>query len=579
MKYERNFNLINRKFRELLIPTMAISIAGNFAILADALLVSFILGSEYLAVIQTIEPLTLFLCVVYWMIGLGGSILCSIAKADFDDEKANTIFTVALLSNIIIGVLFMISCFIFGDAYTEILCQFAALQSLVKQYLLLYAIGMPFLCYVACMAYFIKSYGFLKLQFWTFLIANVINVSCDVIFMKYLNLGVGGAGLASSVGFGIGTIVITSYFFSSRKSIKIIKVKASTFLRYLGTICKSGYSSSARFLYDGIRGVLINYLLTALVGVIGLEAFNMCNNVLFIVMIFILGTIQSIVPIVSVYYKEEDYRGVAYVCDRSMKLAIGFGLFFMMLFIAFPHIALYLFNVHDPDRIPFVINAVQMFSLCFVGYAVTNLYVYYAQSTQKIKLSNAIALLEGLVFPLILIYVFSYFLGVNGIWIGFAVTEILTILTIFIYTRHVSKKTNGETSGFFLLKQSDDKNLFEYTFNGSAEEVESLSNDMKKTIPHSKLSEIVISAIEEMLLNIIRINGEVDLVDIIVRKKKDSIKIGIKYSGIVFNPLEDENSDTYELNKYVDNIEYSQILEINNIEISINNDAINIENA
>ena len=98
MKYERNFNLINKKFRELLIPTIAVSIAGNFAILIDAFLISLILGSNYWAVVQSIEPFCFIVGLFYWMIGIGGSILCSIAKADFDDEKANTIFTVSLVS-------------------------------------------------------------------------------------------------------------------------------------------------------------------------------------------------------------------------------------------------------------------------------------------------------------------------------------------------------------------------------------------------------------------------------------------------------------------------------------------------
>ena len=72
MKYERNFDLINRKFRELLLPTIAVSIAGNFAILIDAFLISFILGSSYLAVVQSIEPFACIVGLFYWMIGMGG---------------------------------------------------------------------------------------------------------------------------------------------------------------------------------------------------------------------------------------------------------------------------------------------------------------------------------------------------------------------------------------------------------------------------------------------------------------------------------------------------------------------------
>ncbi len=64
-----------------------------------------------------------------------------------------------------------------------------------------------------------------------------------------------------------------------------------------------------------------------------------------------------------------------------------------------------------------------------------------------------------------------------------------------------------------------------------------------------------------MLVNIIEINDNIDLIDIIVRDK---------YSGILYNPLEDTNHNKLSvLDKHVENIDYSQILELNNIEITL----------
>ena len=40
MVYERNFDLLNGKFRELFFPTLFTSIAGNFAVLIDAFFIS-----------------------------------------------------------------------------------------------------------------------------------------------------------------------------------------------------------------------------------------------------------------------------------------------------------------------------------------------------------------------------------------------------------------------------------------------------------------------------------------------------------------------------------------------------------
>lgn len=570
MKYERNFDLINRKFRELLLPTIAVSIAGNFAILIDAFLISFILGSSYLAVVQSIEPFACIVGLFYWMIGMGGSILCSIAKADFDDEKANSIFTVSLLSLIVISLIIVISVLVFHDFFTQMLCQAPELQPLVNQYLELYVIGVPFLCYMGCIAYFIKSYGFIKLQFWAFLLSNVINTICDIFFMKYLNLGITGAGLATSVGFIVSALFISYYFFSPKKSIRLIKVKISSIFGYFINICKSGYSIASSTFYEAVRLILINYLLIVVMGAVGLEAFNLCSNITFITMIFVMGTVQSIVPIVSVYFKEEDYRGVAYVCDKSMKIVIGFSLFFSILFFIFPNISLLIFNVNDPNTIPVVLNAVRLFSLSFVGMAITQLYIFYTQSVQYTMLSNVITFFKVLVLPVSFVYLFSYFWGVNGIWITFAVVEFFTIIVIFFYSRYVAKKSNNEYSGFFLIKHNNDKSVFEYTFDGNLENVSDLSKIVQKALSYSNQSETVSSAIEEMLVNIIEINDNIDLIDIIVRDKKDSMVFSVKYSGILYNPLEDTNNNKLSvLDKHVENIDYSQILELNNIEITL----------
>lgn len=573
-EYERNFKLINRKFRELLLPTIAVSIAGNFSILVDAFLISMILGPQYLSVIQSVEPIVLLVGVIYWMIGLGGSILCSVAKADFDDEKANMIFTVSLISAVVIGTILTISVLFFPDVFSQIFCGSAELRPLVSQYLVLSAIGVPFLCYMACVAYFIKSYGFIKLQFWAFLISNVTNICCDVIFMKYTDMGIAGAGLATTVGLIISAVFITYYFFSPKRSIKIIKVKADTFVRCLGNICKSGLSLSSANLYEALRVAAINSLVTVMIGTVGLEAFNMCNNILFLVMIFIFGVIQSIVPIVSVYFKEEDYSGVAYVCDKSMKLVVGFSIFFSALFIAFPQISLYLFNVTDPNSIPIVLNSVRLFSLSFIGFAITNMYIFYSQSAQYTKLSNMVSLIEGLILPVTFAYVLSRFWGVNGIWISFALSELATIIIIFINSRYVSKKRN-DVSGFFLIKNDQHSSVFEYTINGNMKDALNLSKKVEEVLSYSELSETVGMAIEELLVNIIRLNDGVDLIDVTIRDKKDHIVISVKYSGILFNPLECKHSGKlFVLNEFADEIEYSNILELNNIEININHSAL-----
>ena len=153
MIYERNFKLLNSKFREMLIPTISTSVAANIVILIDAFLISLILGAEYLSVIQCIEPIFILITALYWMVALGGSVLCSMAKADFDDKQGNELFTVSVISVTAISLIITVVALLFSDSLVQLLCSSVSLRPFVSQYLNLFLIGMPFLSYMVVMGY------------------------------------------------------------------------------------------------------------------------------------------------------------------------------------------------------------------------------------------------------------------------------------------------------------------------------------------------------------------------------------------------------------------------------------------
>lgn len=137
--------------------------------------------------------------------------------------------------------------------------------------------------------------------------------------------------------------------------------------------------------------------------------------------------------IVAVYYAEEDFQGIDYVTKISLKIALLFGIFFTILFVVFPQSILFIFSVTDPLQIPIILNAVRIFSLCFLGYSISLLYIFYAPSVEYYKLANIIAILEDLILPIIFAYLFGYFWSVDGIWISFSITEVGTVLFIYIF--------------------------------------------------------------------------------------------------------------------------------------------------
>lgn len=573
MTYERSFKLLNSKFRELFFPTLLAAIAGNFAILADAFIISAFLGHMNLSVIQSIEPLAQFINMIYWLIGFGGTILSTSAKANFDEERANSIFTISIISVIAIALIITAWGLLFPDQILQILCSSSQLRPLVNEYLKFYLLAIPFICYFVVLAYFAKTDNFVQLQFRAFLIANVLNVVLDIIFIEYLHMGISGAALAMVLGFIIGAVYLSSYFFNSKRTLKFIKVEFGKTLNYLKDICKTGFSSSSIALYQALKLLIINAIILHVFAHVGLAAFNMCCNTSLLVSIFIFGTAQSILPIVSVYFQERDYNGVEYVARKSLKIVIGFGIFFTLLFTIFPQTILFIFSVNNPSDIPIVMEAVRIFSLSILGYSINFLYIFYLQSIQNNKLANIVTLLNGLIFPVAFVLIFSSIGNRENIWFAFVISEIATLVFIYLYSKYLNRKTNGEYSGFFLKKRpSDNEKIMEYTIQANKIDAIGLSRQVHELLVDEKKAILVSLAIEELAMYILEINDELDWIDIIIRDNDEATIISMKHSGIGYDPKRDTDLDSDNINMLLaisDNIDYSQILGLNNTVISI----------
>ena len=572
--YERNYELISSKFREFFFPTLLTSMTGNICMVVDSIIVSNLIGAMALSAIQPVIPVGTTVNLIYWMIGLGGSVLCSIAKAEFDNEKSSRIFSVSIISLLLFGLLVAIFGTIFAPQIVPILCASPQVQPLVYQYYSVYVLGMPFLCYIMSLSYFIRTDGIADLPFRALLLSNVVNIIFDLIFIGVFHLGVSGAALATIVGYIFGCTYMSTYFFSSKRTLDFALVKVKTFLNTLANICKSGFSGASTQLYMTIKIFVINTLITLYIGQSGLAAFNICYNSLFILYMFLIGTAQTMSPIVSVYYQEEDYSSVRFIMNRSLKIVLTSSLILSVLLVVCPQILTFLFHVKNPADMPVVLNAVRIFALSYVGIAITFLYTFYSQAIQKNKLSNSISLLEGFIFPVGFACALSFVFGANGIWISFTIAEVLTILYLFIYSRYINRKTNGEYTGFFINKHNDDAHVFEHTLSGNIDDAVGLSRDVQNYLKGNKSATLVSLAIEEMIVNIIKINDEVDSIDVIVRDNDDNILISIKDTGIDFNPvIENENlefDNISVLNKIADHIDYSRVLGLNSTVITIN---------
>lgn len=577
--YERNYNLISDKFKEFFLPTLLMSMAINTSTFIDTLIVGNTLGPINISAMALIAPIITFINLIYWMIGLGGSLLVSVSKAERNEEKADMYFTLSMALLAVIGVLFSAFGIIFLDNIVATLTTNPALAVLVKKFLGVYFLGSPFLFVLMGIAYFIRADGKPRLSFYALLISNAVNLILDLVLILGFGMDIGGAALATISGYTVGTIFIMQYFFAKDRTMHFISlVKCKLSLVY--DIITSGFPSASGQLFLTIKLFLINTFIALVAGKQGLTAFSVYYNSMFMVYIFLIGTAQSMSPIASIYYQEKDYSGVKFTIERSLKIVLASGTAFTILFLAFPSLLLNLFGVTDPADMVVGINALRILSFSIIGTGITFLMMFYTQAIQRKKLSFAISIMEGLLIPVTCAYLLSGIIGVDGIWISLVVAEIGTILMIYFATRIISERSKGKFSGFFLLGNYRDTPVLDVTIHSSVEDVVGLSQKLidftKENGVDEKVALRIGMAVEEMAVNTIKFNNsEIECIDILSKIEEDEITIAFKDPGKEFNPstYTCEEKDSFEnievLQKIADDISYARLIGLNSTVITI----------
>lgn len=577
--YERNYKLVSAKFKEFFLPTLLMSMAMNISTFMDTLIVGNTLGSANISAMALIAPIITFINLIYWMVGLGGSLLAAVAKAERDEEKSNMYFTVSLIFLIAIGVLFSIISLLFLDNLVAALTTNPQLAFLVKRFLGVYLLGSPLLFVLMGIAYFIRADGKPRLSFYALLIANVVNLILDLFYILVLGMDIQGAALATISGYAVGTLFIMQYFFSKERTMRLLSLTKCK-LYALGDIIKIGFPPASLQLFLTLKLFLINILISMVIGKPGLTAFAVFYNSLFIVYMFLIGTSQAMSPIVSIYFQEKDYFGVKYTISTSFKIVLLSGTVFTLLFMAFPGALLNLFGVSDPVDMIIGINAIRILSLSIIGTAITFLMLFYTQAIQQKGLSFIISITQGLLIPVTSAYILAPLIGVDGIWISFLIAEVGTIIMIYLTTKIIAKRSQGKYSGFFLLGNHDDAPVLDVTIGNSVEEVVGLSEKLINFATENGVDEKIALRIgmtmEEMAINTINYNqNKIDNMDILSRMGDDEITIAFKDSGIEFNPsnFSSEEEQSFEniavLQKMADDISYARVIGLNSTVISI----------
>ncbi|WP_405294712.1 MATE family efflux transporter, partial [Methanobrevibacter sp.] len=535
--------------------------ALNITSVVDASFVSTFIGHNAQAALQVLEPLILLITIFEWLFGLGGQILALNKKAEFDEDGSNHYFTTAMVATIILSILILLVCFLFKDGLINLLHPTAGALPYVNAYSLYLFISFPIAIIIGVLCQFVRVDGQPNLASGVIIVANIINIILDYVFLGVLHMGIEGASLAMLIGYIFALLCTFKYLFDPKRTFRfaLSKLKFRTWITSTIEIIKIGLPGASMGFFNVILMYIMNLIVGGILGELGLDIFNVCVVSLMLISILIMGFAETLSSIVPIYYAQNDFYNLHHIVRNSLLITIICSLIFTVFLLVYPDGLLIFFKLQQMPNDAMVENAIRIYSLAFIPMAVSTMLLFYYEGIERTVESGIITVISELLGPLIFTFLLYPLMGITSVWVSFPLGFLLSIVAVALYVKVVQRK-DSEYYGLFFIR----KGLIEKTRNYTLESKDDgMSAELYNHLKTLNVDSASLETLKKIINTIFDSNDEKVHIEILLVDYDDKIAVNMKDEGKreVLKDIERSFSQ--------DNVKVSEVLGFNNIEYTI----------
>ncbi|PHR17213.1 MAG: MATE family efflux transporter [Fluviicola sp.] len=407
--------------------------------LVDTIFVGNWVGSNAIAAITIVLPITFLIASFGMAIGIGGSSIISRAFGANNDDKANHVFGNQILISISVALILVIFGFLFKD---QALLLFGAKGGIIQpasDYFSIVLIGIPFLALSMTGNPVIRAEGMPIYSMVAMLIPSIANIVLDYVFIVQMDLGIIGAGWATTISYAMSFIFIVWFFLSKHSELKI-KLKWLRFeWEYIKEIGALGGVTLARQGVISILSIILNHLLYKYGGGVSIAVYGIISRVLMFALFPVMGIAQGFMPILGYNYGANKFPRVRETIKKSMLYASILALIVFIFIMIFPKELVNVFTSdlaileQTPNALRTVFLVTPLIAIQLIGSA-------YFQAVGKAKMALLLTLTKQGFFLIPLILILPQFYGLAGIWISFPIADFCaTALTAYFLRKEMNQ--------------------------------------------------------------------------------------------------------------------------------------------
>ena len=581
MAERRNNRLLNTKLNKYIIPGIMMSLALQLGNIVDTIFVSNLIGVEAMSAVTMSLPVETIIQLTGYCLGIGGSIAVGNMLGRRDRESASKLFSATFLVTLMVGIIFSVCAFPTAAPIARLLVPGGGiLQNYTRDYIRISMLGAPVIGIGLLVVNYLGVENHPELASAYLILANVINLVLDYIFLRYTPLGVTGASLSTVLGFLFAMSVFVLYIRSDKRNIQFVRLKGKDF-GIMKEAIVAGVPMLVFMATNFIKSLGLNTIILHQTGEDGMAVFTVCDNVLLIVEMLTGGIIGVIPNVAGILYGEKDYMGIRVLCKKMLKYSyIVLAAIFVAIMVFTEQITI-LFGSGGGELGRLMVYALRIFALCVIPYLWNKFIISYYESIEETAIASFVTFLENAVVILpatyVGIYIFKqiYGTGIDGIAAGFVATEIITVIAGWIF-----RKIKHKNSTFYIVPDKNPGVNLDFSIKSTMEEAQIVNRRIlefckEKGVSANKANLAAVCA-EEMTVNIIQYGGKTsNWIDINLCLEDDLCRLRIRDNGVNFNPL--EYSHDYEdfdihgielVKKISKSMDYIRAIDMNNTIIS-----------
>ena len=581
MADKRNNRLLNAKLNKYIVPGIMMSLALQLGNIVDTIFVSNLIGVEAMSAVTMSLPVETIIQLTGYCLGIGGSIAVGNMLGKRDKESASKLFTVTFLVTPLAGFLFSFIAFPAADPIAKLLVPGGGtLTTHTADYIRISMLGAPIIGIGLMMVNYLGVENHPELASTYLILANVINLILDYIFLRFTPLGIAGASLSTVLGFLLAMVVFVFYIRSDKRNIRFVHLKPKDFA-ILREAVVTGVPMLVFMATSFIKALGLNTIIINQIGEDGMAVFTVCDNVLLIVEMLTGGIIGVIPNVAGILFGEKDYVGIRVLCNKMLKYSyIMLTVIFVVIMVFTEQITI-LFGSGGGELGRQMVNALRIFAVCVIPYLWNKFIVSYYETIEETAIASFVTFLENAVVVLpatfagILIWKQIDGIGIDGIAVGFVATELITVIAAWIF-----RKIKHPHSTFYIVPDKNPGINLDFSIKSTMEEASVVHTRImefcrEKEVSGNKANLAAVCA-EEMTVNIIRFGGKTsNWIDINFCIEDDLCRLRIRDNGVNFNPLEYScDSEEFDIHgielvkKISKSMDYIRAIDMNNTIIS-----------